>query len=114
MAKRFVSYIPREQINKTNIIKLNTIEKPYTTSPNVLAAIENEIKDSLRLDPSPTMDDLCLAIANYYELEKENVFVGNGSDEILAFAFMGLFEPGNTIRFPDITYSFYPVYSKVF
>src|SRR5699024_185683 len=64
--------------------------------------------------PSPTMDDLRLAIANYYELEKENVFVGNGSDEILAFAFMGLFEPGNTIRFPDITYSFYPVYSKVF
>jgi len=114
MAKRAEPYIPGEQINKTNIIKLNTNENPYPPSPNVLAAIENEIQDSLRLYPSPTMDDLRLAIANYYELEKENVFVGNGSDEILAFAFMGLFEPGNTIRFPDITYSFYPVYSKVF
>src|SRR5699024_1128999 len=114
MAKRAEPYIPGEQINKTNIIKLNTNENPYPPSPNVLEAIENEIKDSLRLYPSPTMDDLRLAIANYYELEKENVFVGNGSDEILAFAFMGLFEPGNPIRFPDITYSFYPVYSKVF
>lgn len=114
MAKRAEPYIPGEQVNKPNIIKLNTNENPYPPSPKVLDAIENEIKDSLRLYPSPTMDDLRSAIANYYNLEKKNVFVGNGSDEILAFAFMGLFEPGKQIRFPDITYSFYPVYSKVF
>lgn len=114
MTKRAEPYIPGEQINKENIVKLNTNENPYPPSPNVLTAIENEIKDSLRLYPSPTMDDLRLAIAENYGLKKDNVFVGNGSDEILAFAFMGLFEPGNPIRFPDITYSFYPVYSKVF
>src|SRR5699024_12673125 len=74
----------------------------------------NEIKNILRLYHILTSDNLSVAIANYYELEKENVFVGNGTDEILAFPFMRLFEPGNPIRFPDITYSFYPVYSKVF
>lgn len=114
MAKRAEPYIPGEQIDKENIIKLNTNENPYPPSEKVLGAIENEIKDSLRLYPSPTMDDLRTAIADYYQLEKKNVFVGNGSDEILAFTFMGLFEPGKPIRFPDITYSFYPVYAKVF
>lgn len=114
MAKRAEPYIPGEQIDKENIIKLNTNENPYPPSEKVLGAIENEIKDSLRLYPSPTMDDLRTAIADDYQLEKKNVFVGNGSDEILAFTFMGLFEPGKPIRFPNITYSFYPVYAKVF
>lgn len=114
MAKRAEPYIPGEQINQKNIIKLNTNENPYPPSPKVIAAISEEAGDSLRLYPSPTMDDLRETIADYYDVNAENVFVGNGSDEILAFSFMGLFEPEKPIRFPDITYSFYPVYAKLF
>lgn len=114
MAKRAEPYIPGEQINKENIIKLNTNENPYPPSPKVIEAISKEVGDQLRLYPSPTMDGLRASIANYYGVNDQNVFVGNGSDEILAFSFMAFFEPGKPILFPDITYSFYPVYAKVF
>lgn len=114
MAKRAEPYIPGEQLNEKNIIKLNTNENPYPPSPAVLQAITNELGNDLRLYPSPTMDDLRTTIADYYQLKKENVFIGNGSDEVLAFSFMAFFEPGERIRFPEITYSFYPVYAKLF
>lgn len=114
MAKRAEPYVPGEQLNKENIIKLNTNENPYPPSPIVIEAISKEIGKDLRLYPSPTMDDLKETIARYYRLEKKNVFVGNGSDEVLAFSFMAFFNPGKQIVFPEITYSFYPVYAKLF
>ncbi|HZW67192.1 MAG TPA: histidinol-phosphate transaminase [Pseudogracilibacillus sp.] len=114
MTKRAEPYIPGEQIAETDIVKLNTNENPYPPSPQVIQAMQDELNSNLRLYPSPTMDNLRTTIGNYYHLNKENVFVGNGSDEVLAFSFMGFFNPGKAIRFPYITYSFYPVYAKVF
>lgn len=114
MAKRAEPYVPGEQVNKQDIIKLNTNENPYGPSPKVVEAIKKEIGKDLRLYPSPTMEALRDTIANYYDVKQENVFIGNGSDEVLAFSFMAFFEPGEKILFPNITYSFYPVYAKVF
>ncbi|EGQ21786.1 histidinol-phosphate transaminase [Sporosarcina newyorkensis 2681] len=115
VAKRTEPYVPGEQLNQPDIIKLNTNENPYPPSPKVLAAIQEALDDnSLQRYPSPTADPLRHAIADTYGLTKEQVFVGNGSDEVLAFSFMAFFEPGQTIKFPEISYSFYPVYSKIF
>lgn len=114
MAKRAKPYIPGEQINKTNIIKLNTNENPYGPSPKVIEAIKAEIGSNLRLYPSPTMDTLRESLGQYYDVKKENVFIGNGSDEVLAFSFMAFFEPGKKILFPNISYSFYPVYANIY
>lgn len=113
-AKQVDPYIPGEQLNEPNIIKLNTNENPYPPSPKVIEAIQNEVGANLRLYPSPTMDDLRETISSFYGVNKENVFVGNGSDEVLAFSFMAFFEPGEKVLFPAITYSFYPVYAKLF
>jgi len=107
-------YIPGEQINQPNLLKLNTNENPYPPSPKAIKAISEETGDSLRLYPTPTMDSLRKAIANNFDLKHENVFVGNGSDEVLAFSFMAFFERGSTIKYPSITYSFYPVYANLF
>ncbi|MEI3613112.1 histidinol-phosphate transaminase [Pseudogracilibacillus sp. SO30301A] len=114
MTKRAKPYIPGEQVNKENILKLNTNENPYPPSPSVIEAITSEVGKDLRLYPSPTMENLRGEIAKYYHLKMENVFIGNGSDEVLAFSFMAFFEPGKEILFPNITYSFYPVYAKLF
>lgn len=114
MAKRAEPYVPGLQVNKPNIIKLNTNENAYPPSPNVLQAIQAEAEGKLQLYPSPTADNLRGSIASYYDLEPDQIFVGNGSDEVLAFSFMAFFEPGKKIRNPNITYSFYPVYAKLF
>src|SRR5690625_1958809 len=114
MAKRAEPYIPGEQPNEENIIKLNTNENPYPPSPRVIDAITAELGSNLRLYPSPTIDTLREKIANYYEVAKDNVFVGNGSDEVLAFSYMAFFEPERRMKFPNVTYSFYPVYAKLF
>src|SRR5690625_2310071 len=114
MAKRAEPYVPGLQVNKPNIIKLNTNENAYPPSPNVLRAIQAEAEGNLQLYPSPTADDLRTSIGSVYNLEADQVFVGNGSDEVLAFSFMAFFEPGKRIRYPNITYSFYPVYAKLF
>lgn len=114
MVKRTEPYVPGEQLNLPNIIKLNTNENPYPPSPKVMEAMRSEMEGKLQLYPSPTADSLRQTIAEYYGLTKEHVFVGNGSDEVLAFSFMAFFEPGEAIRFPEITYSFYPVYAKLF
>ncbi|WP_432357889.1 histidinol-phosphate transaminase [Sporosarcina sp. UB5] len=114
MVKRAEPYVPGEQLNNPDVIKLNTNENPYPPSPLVREAILEELEGQLRLYPSPTVDKLRLAIAETYNVSKEEVFVGNGSDEVLAFSFMAFFHPRIPIRFPNITYSFYPVYAKLF
>lgn len=113
MAKRAEPYVPGLQVNDPKVIKLNTNENAYPPSPKVLQAI-NEAKSQLHLYPSPTVDELREVIGSTYDLSANEVFVGNGSDEVLAFSFMAFFEPGQTIRYPEITYSFYPVYAKLF
>lgn len=107
-------YVPGEQIETDGQLKLNTNENPYPPSPKVTEAIQTELKRKLHRYPSPSVDSLREAIANYYQLDPDQVFVGNGSDEVLAFGFMAFFEPGQAIRFPSISYSFYPVYAKLF
>lgn len=114
MAKRCIPYIPGEQINRANVIKLNTNENPYGPSPKVIQAIQKESEQTLNLYPSPTTDKLREVIAALNSLSKENVFVGNGSDEVLAFSFMAFFDSNKAIRYPAISYSFYPVYAKLF
>ncbi|MFD1065177.1 histidinol-phosphate transaminase [Oceanobacillus locisalsi] len=112
--KQLEPYIPGEQLDDPSIIKLNTNENPFPPSPKVLAAIEEEAEKNLRLYPSPTVDELREEIGSFYGLKKEQIFVGNGSDEVLALSFMTFFEPGKTIKYPDITYSFYPVYAQLY
>lgn len=113
MVKRTEPYIPGEQLNDPDILKLNTNENAYPPSSTVKKAIVAET-EKLHLYPSPTVDSLRSTVAKSYNLRADQVFVGNGSDEVLAFSFMAFFEPGKAIRFPAITYSFYPVYCKLF
>ncbi|MFC4559982.1 histidinol-phosphate transaminase [Virgibacillus kekensis] len=112
--RRTEPYVPGEQLNLPNLLKLNTNENPYPPSPNVTAAIKEELDRKLQLYPSPTLEGLRHKIGDYYNLDTSNVFVGNGSDEVLAFSFMAFFNSTETIRFPKISYSFYPVYAKLF
>ena len=114
MVKRTEPYVPGEQVVGQDIVKLNTNENPYPPSPKVMEAIHGEMERNLQLYPSPTAEGLRETIGQRYGLTADEVFVGNGSDEVLAFAFMAFFEPGQPIRFPDVTYSFYPVYAKLF
>lgn len=114
MVKRADPYVPGEQINDPTIIKLNTNENPYPPPNTVLDAIKLEIGESLRKYPTPDVNILREAIADMHHIRKENIFIGNGSDEVLAFSFMAFFEPGKKIRFPSITYSFYTAYAKLF
>jgi len=109
-----VPYVPGEQPKDKTYIKLNTNENPYPPSPKVTGAITGAANADLRLYPDPTCDVLVQAAANYYGLPAEQVFVGNGSDEILAFAFAAFFDPAKKLLFPDITYSFYKVYAKLY
>lgn len=107
-------YIPGEQPGDRKYIKLNTNENPYPPSPRVLEAIRQETGGDLRLYPDPDATLLRNALADMYRLNPDEVFVGNGSDEVLAFCFPAFFNPGDIISFPEITYSFYPVYAKLF
>lgn len=107
-------YTPGEQPKVMNLIKLNTNENPYGPSPKVLEAIDQEEIGKLQLYSDPDATELVEAIAEYYNLNKDQVAVGNGSDEILAFSFMA-FQPENgKIYFPDPSYGFYKVYGDVF
>ncbi|MCX8070111.1 MAG: histidinol-phosphate transaminase [Thermodesulfovibrionales bacterium] len=107
-------YVPGEQPQDRKYIKLNTNENPYPPSPLVLKAINENTDDTLRLYPDPECSLLREAIALYYGVNKEEVFVGNGSDEILAFSFMAFFMPDRPLIYPDITYTFYDVYASLF
>lgn len=106
-------YTPGEQPKIANLIKLNTNECPYPPSPRVLAAIGSAVNGDLRLYPDPDSTALRQAIADYYAVGRDHVFVGNGSDEILAFAFQALLNHDGPLVYPDITYSFYPVYCQL-
>ncbi len=105
-------YVPGEQPKDENIIKLNTNENPYPPSPKV-SCDELDI-EKLRLYPDPKAEILVKAIADYHTVGKENVFVGVGSDDVLAMSFMTFFNSDLPIIFPDITYSFYPVWAEEF
>ena len=107
-------YTPGEQPKDRKFIKLNTNENPYPPAPGVLEAIRENADASLRLYPDPEGMLLRQALAHAYGLEEDQIFVGNGSDEVLAFAFQAFYSPGDEIVFPDITYSFYPVYANLF
>jgi len=107
-------YIPGEQPKLNNLIKLNTNENPYGPSPKVIKALQAEAADTLRLYPDPNSDQLKAAIADFYEVEPPQVFVGNGSDEVLAHVFQALLKHEQPLLFPDITYSFYPVYCGLY
>ncbi|MEZ5657175.1 MAG: histidinol-phosphate transaminase [Burkholderiaceae bacterium] len=108
------AYQPGEQPQIPGLIKLNTNENPYPPSPAALAALRAAANDDLRLYPDPAATGLRERIAAAAGLGIENVFVGNGSDEVLAHLFRALFEHELPILFPDITYSFYPVYCGLF
>ena len=110
IVKKLTPYEPGEQPKNNLLLKLNTNENPYGPSPRVMEAIKSSVQESLRLYPDPESTELRGSIAKYYGLTKSNIFVGNGSDEILAFIFQGLLKKDRPIFFPDITYSFYPVY----
>jgi histidinol-phosphate aminotransferase len=113
---RLTPYVPGEQPKLSNLIKLNTNENPYGPSPKVIAALHAEAADTLRLYPDPNSDKLKAAISEYHGLglQTNQVFVGNGSDEVLAHVFQALLKHDRPLLFPDITYSFYPVYCGLY
>lgn len=112
--KDLVPYVPGEQPKLAKLVKLNTNENPYGPSPKAIAAMQAELSDNLRLYPDPNSDRLKQAVADYYGVSAAQVFVGNGSDEVLAHAFHGLFQHDKPLLFPDVTYSFYPVYCGLY
>jgi histidinol-phosphate aminotransferase len=107
-------YVPGEQPKLQNLVKLNTNEHPYGPSPKVIEAIRAASDDTLKLYPDPSSDQLRQAIATAVGVQANQVFVGNGSDEVLAHAFLALLKHDKPLRFPDITYSFYPVYCGLY
>ncbi|MDR3270302.1 MAG: histidinol-phosphate transaminase [Peptococcaceae bacterium] len=114
IARNLDPYVPGEQPKDRQYIKLNTNENPYPPSAQVISAIHSATNEDLKLYPDPNGEALRRAIASRFELSADQVFLGNGSDEVLAFTFLAFFDPGRSILFPDITYSFYPVYANLF
>lgn len=117
VARGLTPYVPGEQPKLANLVKLNTNENPYPPSPRVLDALREETGSdgaSLRLYPDPSATRLRQTIADYHGIKLDQVFVGNGSDEVLAHVFLGLLKQAHPILFPDITYSFYPVYCGLY
>lgn len=112
--RKVVPYVPGEQPNKQNMIKLNTNENPYPPAPGVVKAMQEFDTDRLRLYPDPTAHVLVKAIADRYGLNDNQVFVGVGSDDVLAMCFMTFFNSKKPLLFPDITYSFYDVWAEEF
>lgn len=111
---KLTPYVPGEQPKIQNLVKLNTNENPYGPSPKVIAALQAVANDALRLYPDPDSSRLKAAVADYYGLQANQVFVGNGSDEVLAHVFAALLKHDKPLLFPDITYSFYPVYCGLY
>ena len=109
-----VPYVPGEQPKLTKLVKLNTNENPYGPSPKAIEAMRAEVNDNLRLYPDPNSDLLKQSVARYYGVEANRVFLGNGSDEVLAHAYNAFFKQDKPLLFPDISYSFYPVYCGLY
>ena len=112
--RKVVPYTPGEQPNQPDMIKLNTNENPYPPAPGVEKALHGIQPDTLRLYPDPTAGDLVHAIACNYGLKDEQVFVGVGSDDVLAMSFLTFFNSDKPVLFPDVTYSFYKVWADLF
>ncbi len=113
LTQKLSPYVPGEQPQDQQYIKLNTNENPFPPSPAVIQRIREAVGIALRLYPDPEARKLKQAIADYYAISAEEVFVGNGSDEVLALSFLAFYK-GKSVSFPDITYSFYPVYCQLF
>jgi len=107
-------YVPGEQPKVANLIKLNTNENPYGPSPRVIEALQREAAETLRLYPDPNADRVKVAVASHFQVTPRHVFVANGSDELLAHTFQALLKHPQPLLFPDITYSFYPVYCRLY
>lgn len=112
--RKVTPYVPGEQPQGTGIIKLNTNENPYPPSPGVYEAYEKMDIDRFALYPDPSASELVRSLESYYGLEEGQVFVGVGSDDVLSLAFLTFFNSGKPILFPDVTYSFYPVWADVY
>lgn len=112
--RQTVPYTPGEQPDFADMIKLNTNENPYPPAPVVQERMKNMDAGQLRLYPAPAADSLTEALSHYYGCKKEQVFVGVGSDDVLAMAFLAFFNGGKPVLFPDITYSFYDVWAELF
>ncbi len=107
-------YVPGEQSSDKDIIKLNANENPYPPSPKALEAMKNFDIAELKKYPNANSAPLKAALADYYNVDMKNVFVGNGSDDVIAIAFQALFNSDLPIAYPDLTYSFYPVWCRLF
>ena len=112
--RKVVPYVPGEQPKAEKLIKLNTNECPYPPSPKVMEALQKLSANEMRLYPDPAVSELRQALADYYKVKVEQVFVGVGSDDVIANAFMTFFNSDKPILFPDITYSFYDVWAELF
>lgn len=112
--RKVIPYTPGEQPKEKGIIKLNTNECPYPPAPGVKSALERMDYEDFRLYPPPAADSLVNALAEYYHLDASQVFVGVGSDDVIAQAFLTFFNSGKPILFPDITYSFYDVWAELY
>jgi len=112
--QRLTPYVPGEQPKESGITKLNTNENPYPPSPKAAAVINNFDTARLRLYSDPDCTQLKDALASHFEVEHKNVFVGNGSDEVLAHTFAAFFQQEQPLLMPEFTYSFYPVYCNLF
>jgi len=113
LARELSPYVPGEQPRSPDLVKLNTNESPFGPSPKAIEAVRAAAADTLRLYPDPQSTRLREALATYHKVPPDQVFVGNGSDEVLAHAFAALLKQPETVRFPDITYSFYPVWCRL-
>ena len=114
VVRTLTPYVPGEQPKQERIVKLNTNENPYGPSPRALEAIQTASGDALRLYPDPNSEALKRALATQLRVRPDQVFVGNGSDEVLAHVFQALLKQERPLWFPDITYSFYPVYCGLY
>lgn len=114
LVERLSPYVPGEQPQDQQYIKLNTNENPYPPSPRVKQALQSMDTDKLRLYSDPESLALRTALAHQYDVDVQNVFVGNGSDEVLAFSFMAFFSGKKLVQYPKVSYSFYPVYCNLF
>ena len=114
LARGLSPYVPGEQPQIPGLVKLNTNESPFGPSPMAIEAVRSAAADTLRLYPDPKSTRLREALAEYHGVAPEQVFVGNGSDEVLAHAFAALLKQPKPLLFPDVTYSFYPVYCRLF
>lgn len=114
LARELAPYVPGEQPRVANLVKLNTNESPFGPSPLALEAMRASAAEILRLYPDPDATELRKVLATHHGVKPEQVFVGNGSDEVLAHAFVALLKQPKPLLFPDVTYSFYPVWAQLF